>query len=138
MTEAGELEAQQEDAVDASPPADVAISFSESALDAFEGAADQYVVDLADVSRLLMRRQNMDSVSATHVETAASILATRTGRRGAKALSAIGGVLLGAGLGVFTSVMATEAPRWTSISVALALSLCTLGGVMMAVGLLRE
>ncbi|TFV52656.1 hypothetical protein [Blastococcus sp. TF02A-35] len=119
-------------------PADETIAFSESAVDAFDAAADQYVVDLTDVSAMLMRRQNMDAVSAAHVETAASLLATRSGRRSAKALSAFGGVLLGAGLGVFTSVMASEAPRWTSFSVAIALIFCTLGGVMMAVGLLRE
>jgi hypothetical protein len=111
---------------------------SDSARTAFYQSTDQYVIDLADTSRLLMRRQAMDVVSETHVLTAASTLASRTSRRAAKALGSAGGVLVGFGLGVIGSVLAADRIVWTTLAVTLSLAACMVGGVLMAVGALRE
>jgi phage baseplate assembly protein gpV len=139
MTDTNDVDESTEDpAALPSVPVDPEIDFSDAATVAFYKAANEYVVDLTDISSLLMKRQSMDSVSAIHVEVAASILASRSGSRQAKSMGAVGGVLLGTGLGVVGSVMTSATPTWTSAAVAIALVACTLGGILMAVGGLRE
>lgn len=120
-----------------SPPENLP-PMSDSARTAFFHATDQYVIDLTDTSRMLMRRQAMDVVSESHVVTAASTLASRTSRRAAKTLGSVAGVLLGFGLGIVGSVVTADEIVWTTPAVVLFLAACTIGGVMMAVGALRE
>lgn len=112
--------------------------FSDSARDAFWQAADQYVIDLTEVARLLMRRQGSDLVSENHIRTAVSTLASRSGGWKVKLLGALGGVLLGAGLGIVGSVLATDKPVWTTLSVSLSIATCTLGGAMLATWALHD
>lgn len=127
--------AEKQDGVKAPDPE---ISFSDNAEEAFYESADQYVLDLTDLSRTLMRRTGVDVVSETHVRSAANILASRSSRWQAKTLGTVGGVVLGAGLGIVGSVMAEEQPVWTSASVAITVATCTIGSILVTVGALRE
>lgn len=111
-------------------------SFSPKAFEAFQRAINWFIAELVDQSVKVSKRHRADNVAESHVETAVQFLVGDAPGRIFRHLGTIGGILLGAGLSNFLSMVTTKVT--TVPSVAITVALAVIGAFLVALHIGRD
>jgi len=111
--------------------------FSDKAFKILKGKISTYIKELIKESIKNSKRENLDSVSATHVEKASDYLVSPTKNKWNHLITTIGGVILGAAITqAIGAVSSGEAI--TALEMSLTVGSTFLGGIMLAYSTLNR
>jgi len=110
--------------------------FSPNALRALKDRVTEYIADLINESAREAKRQQLDTISETHVERAGEYIVSKSGRRFFRHLGTLGGILLGASLSNLLTL--ATASTVTFASVALTPAFGILGAFAIALHIARD
>jgi histone H3/H4 len=110
--------------------------FSPKAFERLKEKVGEYAAQLVTESVRVARRRESDTVSTKNVEQASQYLVSSTGSKFYRNIGTLGGILLGAGLSTFLSMVAVG--LFTTTAVLVALTLTVFGMFMVALQIAKD
>ena len=110
--------------------------FSSQAFTALQAQISRYIAELISESAREAKRQQLDTISETHIERASENPLASTGRKIYRHVGTLGGVLLGASISNLLSMATTSTVTFTSVALTTALGV--IGAFAIAIHMARE
>ncbi|HEX8367332.1 MAG TPA: hypothetical protein VF604_02090 [Pyrinomonadaceae bacterium] len=110
--------------------------FSEKAFERLKSKISEYSLQLINESLKTSKRRKSDLISTSDVEHSSQYLTYSSGSKLSRNIGTLGGILLGAGLSTFLSMLVAGA--FTANPVLIALSLTVIGMFMVAYQIAKE
>ena len=111
-------------------------SFSKKAKAVLRRKISSYIIDLITNSAQAAKRQNLEGISAIHVEEASNNLTNKPNARFLKHIGTIGGIFLGASISALIGIIAEEC--YSAANILLAVSFGIIGVFMVAYYIAKE
>jgi histone H3/H4 len=110
--------------------------FSPNAFECLKEKISEYSAQLVTESVKVARRRESETVSTKNVEQASQYLVSSSGSKFYRNIGTLGGILLGAGLSTFLSMV--TAGVFTTTAVLIALTLTVVGMFMVALQIAKD
>jgi len=110
--------------------------FSSKAFRALQERVSLYIAELITESTREAKRQELDTISETHVERASEGLVSNSGRKLYRHVGTLGGVLLGASISNLLSMAASNTVTFASAGLTMALGV--IGAFAIALHIARD
>jgi histone H3/H4 len=110
--------------------------FSPQAFDALQERIARYIAELINESAREAKRQQLDTVSETHVERASEYLVSNSGRKVFRHVGTVGGVLLGASISNLLAMATVSSVTFASVGITTALGV--VGAFAIALHIARD